>query len=82
MQSIRDKIVPFASARYLGERIPGFAVNLAARVEQACDDGAIFVSSTVCDLLLDGDACFDDRGEYQLKGFDRSWRLFSVATPI
>ena len=46
------------------------------------DDGAIFVSSTVCDLLLGGDACFDDRGEYQLKGFDRSWRLFSVATPI
>jgi class 3 adenylate cyclase len=62
--------------------IAGFAVNLAARVEQACDDGAIFVSSTVCDLLLGGDACFDDRGEYQLKGFDRSWRLFSVATPI
>jgi class 3 adenylate cyclase len=62
--------------------IAGVAVNLAARVEQACDDGAIFVSSTVCDLLLGGDACFDDRGEYQLKGFDRSWRLFSVATPI
>jgi class 3 adenylate cyclase len=62
--------------------IAGVAVNLAARVEQACDEGAIFVSSTVCDLLLGGDACFDDRGEYQLKGFDRSWRLFSVATPI
>jgi class 3 adenylate cyclase len=62
--------------------IAGVAVNLAARVEQACDDGAIFVSSTVCDLFLGGDACFDDRGEYQLKGFDRSWRLFSVATPI
>jgi class 3 adenylate cyclase len=59
--------------------IAGVAVNLAARVEQACDDGEIFVSSTVCDLLLGGDARFDDRGEHQLKGFDRPWRLFSVA---
>lgn len=58
--------------------ITGVAVNLAARVEQACEDGAIFVSSTVCDLLLGGGARFDDRGEHQLKGFDRPWRLFSL----
>lgn len=57
--------------------ITGIAVNLAARVEQACDEGGIFVSSTVCDLMLGSDATFDDRGEYTLKGFDRPWRLFS-----
>lgn len=59
--------------------ITGLAVNLAARVEQACDDGAIFVSSTVCDLLLGGAARFNDAGEHQMKGFDRPWRLFSLA---
>ena len=58
--------------------VTGIAVNLAARVEQACDDGGIFVSSTVCDLMLGSDATFDDRGDYTLKGFDRPWRLFSL----
>jgi class 3 adenylate cyclase/pimeloyl-ACP methyl ester carboxylesterase len=60
--------------------ITGVAVNLAARIEQAGDEGAIFVSSTVCDLLLGGDARFEDRGEHQLKGVDRPWRLFSLVT--
>ena len=58
--------------------ITGIAANLAARVEQACDDGGIFVSSTVCDLMLGSDATFDDRGERTLKGFDQPWRLFSL----
>jgi class 3 adenylate cyclase len=62
--------------------ITGLAVSLAARVEQACDDGGIFVSSTVCDLMLGGDAHFDDGGDHLLKGFDdRPWRLFSLASP-
>jgi class 3 adenylate cyclase/pimeloyl-ACP methyl ester carboxylesterase len=60
--------------------ITGIAVNLAARVEQACDDGAIFVSSTVCDLMMGSDAIFDDRGQHTLKGFDRPWRLFSLVS--
>ena len=59
--------------------ITGFAVNLAARVEQAADDGEIFVSSTVRDLLLGGDTRFEDRGEHTLKGFDSPWRLYALA---
>ncbi len=59
--------------------ITGFAVNLAARVEHAADDGAIFVSSTVRDLLRGSDTKFDDRGEHTLKGFDSPWRLFALA---
>ena len=59
--------------------ITGFAVNLAARVDQAADDGEIFVSSTVRDLLLGGDTRFDDRGEHMLKGFDSPWRLYALA---
>ncbi len=59
--------------------ITGFAVNLAARVQHAADPGAIFVSSTVRDLLLGGDTRFEDRGEHTLKGFDSPWRLYSLA---
>ena len=58
--------------------ITGFAVNLSARVQQAADPGAIFVSSTVRDLLLGGDTRFDDRGDYTLKGFDTPWKLYAL----
>ncbi|MHB8467473.1 MAG: adenylate/guanylate cyclase domain-containing protein [Acidimicrobiales bacterium] len=58
--------------------ITGVAVNLAARVEQTADDGTIFVSSTVREMLLGGDMRFEDRGEHTLKGFDGAWRLFQL----
>lgn len=60
--------------------ITGVAVNLAARVEQAASDGAIFVSSTVRDMMLGGSVAFDDRGEHELKGIDGRWRLYEVAS--
>jgi class 3 adenylate cyclase/alpha-beta hydrolase superfamily lysophospholipase len=59
--------------------ITGYAVNLAARVQQAADPGAIFVSSTVRDLLRGSDTQFEDRGEHSLKGFDSPWRLYALA---
>ena len=58
--------------------ITGTAVNLAARVEQAADDGSIFVSSTVRDMVLGSDLRFTDRGEHHLKGFDDPWHLFAL----
>lgn len=61
--------------------ITGIAVNLAARIEHVCITGGIFVSSTVCDLMLGSDTTFDDQGEFTLKGFDRPWRLYAVAPP-
>lgn len=60
--------------------VSGIAVNLAARVEQAADDGTVYVSSTVRDLLLGSGIVLEDRGEHSLKGFDAPWRLFAVAT--
>ncbi len=59
--------------------VTGFAVNLAARVQNAADPGAIYVSSTVRELLLGSDTKFDDRGEHTLKGFDTPWRLYALA---
>ena len=60
--------------------ITGIAVNLAARVEQAATDGAIFVSSTVRDMMLGGSVDFTDRGEHDLKGIEGRWRLYEVAS--
>jgi class 3 adenylate cyclase len=58
--------------------ITGAAVNLAARVEQAAENGSILVSSTVREMLLGADFGFSDRGEHLLKGFDTPWRLFAL----
>ena len=60
--------------------ISGFAVNLAARVEQAAQGGELWASSTVRDLMLGGVATFEDRGEHALKGIDGEWRLFAVTS--
>ncbi len=58
--------------------ISGLAVTLAARVEQAAEDGAILVSSTVRDMLLGSDVELRDVGPHELKGFEESWTLFEV----
>ncbi|MCP3938413.1 MAG: alpha/beta fold hydrolase [Actinomycetia bacterium] len=58
--------------------IAGIAVNLAARVEQAASDGAVYVSSTVRDILLGGDERFRDQGEHNLKGISGTWRLYEL----
>lgn len=60
--------------------ITGFAVNLAARVEQAAEDGAVWVSSTVRDMLMGGSRQFAERGEHTLKGFEDRWRLYELTT--
>ncbi len=59
--------------------ISGIAVNLAARVEQQATGGELWASSTVRDAMLGGSASFAERGEYELKGIDGRWRLFSVS---
>ena len=62
-----------------GAEIDGLAVNIAARVEAAANDGEIFVTRTVTDLVAGSDLRFDDRGEYELKGIANKWQLFAVA---
>ncbi len=59
--------------------IAGFAVNLAARVENAAPNGEIYVTSTVRDLLLGGSFKFEDAGAHKLKGFEDSWLLCRLA---
>lgn len=58
--------------------ISGIAVNLAARVEQAASDGAVWVSSTVRDMMMGASVGFVPAGEHTLKGIDGAWQLYSV----
>jgi len=58
--------------------ITGTAVNLAARIEHAADDGDIFVSSTFREMMIGGDLHFLDRGQHAFKGFDQTWHLFAL----
>ena len=59
--------------------ISGFAVNLAARIEHSASAGSVFTSSTIRDLLLGSEYRFTDCGEFELKGIEGPWRLYSVA---
>ncbi|MDE3086435.1 MAG: adenylate/guanylate cyclase domain-containing protein [Acidobacteriota bacterium] len=58
--------------------VTGAAVNLAARVEQAAGEGAVYVSPAVRDMILGGDHRFTEAGEHQLKGIEGTWRLYSL----
>lgn len=58
--------------------ISGIAVNAAARVERAADDGAIFVSNTVREMLLGSEFDCAERGDHELKGLDGTWRLHEL----
>lgn len=59
--------------------VSGLAVNLAARVLQKAEAGAIYASSTVRDMLLGGERTFADKGEHELKGIDGAWRLYELS---
>ena len=56
--------------------IGGLSVHLAARVEQAANEGTTWVSSTVRDMLIGSGEAFAERGEHVLKGIEGKWRLY------
>jgi class 3 adenylate cyclase len=58
-----------------GEDVSGAVVNLAARVEQAADEGDIYVTKSLRDLLLGSAQRFERAGDHTLKGFDGVWEL-------
>jgi class 3 adenylate cyclase len=65
-----------------GEDVSGIGVNISARVSALAGPGEILVSSTVVDLVTGSDLRFDDRGEHELKGVPRPWRIYAVAESI
>lgn len=63
----------------LGADVGGIAVHIGARVSALAGPDEILVSSTVVDLVSGSDLKFDDRGEHELKGVPRPWRIYGVA---
>jgi class 3 adenylate cyclase/pimeloyl-ACP methyl ester carboxylesterase len=61
-----------------GVDVGGIAVHIAARVQALAQPGEVLVSRTVVDLVAGSGIDFEDRGEHELKGVPRSWRLFAV----
>ena len=64
----------------LGEDIGGIAVHIGQRVSALAGPGEVTVSSTVVDLVSGSGLEFDDRGEHELKGVPRPWRVYAVRT--
>jgi class 3 adenylate cyclase/pimeloyl-ACP methyl ester carboxylesterase len=59
--------------------IHGLSVHLASRVQSAADPGEIVVTRTVVDLTIGSDLHWRSRAVAQdLKGFDRSFELFTL----
>ena len=54
----------------------GPTVNIASRIESACEPGKVFISDTVRDLLSDSTAVSE--GSFDLKGIDGPKPLFSL----
>ena len=58
--------------------VGGIAINIASRIVEKAAPGEILVSRTVTDLVAGADVAFFDRGEQEMRGTGRSWRLFAV----
>lgn len=58
--------------------VSGITVNLAARIQGLASAGEVLVSRTIRDLLLGADHVFNDRGEWELKGIEGTWRVYDV----
>jgi class 3 adenylate cyclase/pimeloyl-ACP methyl ester carboxylesterase len=64
----------------VGGAVRGLAVHVAARVMSAAQDGGIFASATVKDLVLGSGIDFAERGTHRLKGVPGDWQLFEVVS--
>ena len=60
----------------------GAAVEMAARLCQACATGAVLVSSAVREVCLGKSLRFEDLGGYELKGFEEPVRVYGVRAAI
>ena len=61
-----------------GENVAGVAVHAAARVMAKAEPGEILVSRVLVDLVAGSGLSFWERGDFELKGLNGSWRLFAA----
>jgi TolB-like protein/Tfp pilus assembly protein PilF len=66
-----------------GDDIFGDGVNVAARIENECEPGGVYLSSSAFEQVRGKTSfAFDDLGEKQLKNIDRPVRLYAVTTSV
>jgi len=63
----------------MSDDIGGIAVHIGARIAALAAPGEVLVSRTVVDLVAGSGLAFADRGEHELKGLPRTWRIFQAA---
>ena len=63
----------------MSDDIGGIAVHIGARIAALAAPGEVLVSRTVVDLVAGSGLAFTDRGEHELKGLPRTWRIFQAA---
>jgi adenylate cyclase len=57
----------------------GTCVNVAARIENECEPGGVYLSGSAYEQVKDNiDFAFDDLGERSLKNIERPVRLFAL----
>jgi class 3 adenylate cyclase len=59
--------------------VGGIAMHIAARIMGAAAADEILTSGTVRDLVVGSSTVLEDRGTQPLKGFQGTWRLFTLA---
>jgi class 3 adenylate cyclase len=64
------------------EDVAGMAVHIGARVAALAGPSEVLVSSTVRDIVTGSRHRFADRGEHELKGVPRSWRLCALVREL
>ena len=57
----------------------GMQVNIAARLEQACDPGSILISHSTRALVNDKIQC-TEQGQISIKGYHKPVRIYSIET--
>jgi class 3 adenylate cyclase len=85
-RSTRTLGLPLRFGMHMGEietrpggDIAGITVNTASRIAARAEPDEILASSVVADLLAGTGIDLLDRGDHELKGVPREWRLFSLS---
>lgn len=74
---VEDRIgVHTGEVEMSASELRGVAVHLAARIMNAAGPGEVFVSATARELASGAGIDFDDRGNFELKGFAGARQLF------
>jgi len=59
--------------------IRGIAIHEASRMLALAGPGQVLVSSTTAGLITDAGITLDDLGEHQLRGLEKSYRIYAIA---